>query len=62
MTDVISPTRNPAQAAQQIVLALVQAGQTRILSSKSDGSELASELIDLHEKLTAYYRTLPGAQ
>lgn len=62
MADVINPNRFPTLAAQQVVLALVQTGETRKVVSEGDGKALAAELIDLHEKLTAYYRTLPGAQ
>ncbi len=62
MSDVTSPAENPELAAQEVLIALVQAGKTAALHGQSDGEHLAKGLIELHEKLTAYYRTLPGAQ
>ena len=62
MTDATNPAENPALAAQEALLALIQAGKTAAIHGESDGENLAKGLIQLHEKLTAYYRTLPEAQ
>ncbi|WP_374377701.1 hypothetical protein [Pseudomonas fluvialis] len=61
MSDVISPTQHPVLAAQQVLLEIIKAGGNPI-GNESQGQHTAKGLIALHEQLTAYYRTLPGAQ
>lgn len=67
MSEVISPTQNPELAAQQVVLALIEAkvfGQNREhgVVTADQGKTLSEAITKTHEQLTAFYRTLPGAQ
>lgn len=62
MSDVTSPAENPELAAQEVLIALLQSGKATSVNGQPDGEHLAKGLIELHEKLTAYYRALPGAQ
>ncbi len=63
MPDVISPKSTPDLAAQQAVLALIEAktfGQHRehAVSDAESAEKVAQAIIKTHELLAAYYRTL----
>lgn len=57
------PTAHPEMAAQEIVMALVNAGafgsgQQQIINSPGRSGAAAEAIIDIHTKLTEYYRSL----
>jgi len=60
--ETINPVAWPELAAQQVIVEAVKAGAVQSLGNEAQGTHAAKALIALHEQLTAYYRTLPGAQ
>ncbi len=66
-TATYPPSANPEMAAQEVLLALVNSGafgsgEHGLIQSPNRSDSVAKALIDVHSQLTAYYRTLPGAQ
>lgn len=62
-----NPAAAPEMAAQEILIALTNSaafgsGEAGLINNPSRSDGIAKAMIDIHEKLTAYYRTLPGAQ
>lgn len=60
------PHANPEMAAQEALIALINSGafgsgEHNVINSTHRSEAVATALIDIHTKLTAYYRTLPGA-
>lgn len=59
MSNAICPKAMPEAAAQEVLLAMIEAGKT---GQMHHGERYALELIDLHKAITAYYRTLHEEQ
>lgn len=62
-----NPAAAPEMAAQEILMALANSGafgsgEGGIINNPARSGGVAKAMIDIHEQLTAYYRTLPGAQ
>ncbi|MFY1052355.1 hypothetical protein ACOQNP_12140 [Ectopseudomonas khazarica] len=62
-----NPAAAPEMAAQEVLMALANAGafgsgEHGAINSSGRSTAVAKAMIDIHEQLTAYYRTLPGAQ
>lgn len=61
------PASSPEMAAQEALFALINAGafgsgESNVIFNLDRSDSIAAAMIDIHTKLTAYYRTLPGAQ
>lgn len=61
------PSANPEMAAQEALVALINAGAFGngahgLIQNESRAESVAKALVEVHTRLTAYYRTLPGAQ
>lgn len=58
-----SPTAYPEDAAQELLALLVESGafgcgENQIINSTARSGAAADAMIDIHKKLTAYYKTL----
>lgn len=61
------PTSNPEMAAQEVLIALVNSGafgsgENQVINNEHRSAAVAAAMIDIHTKLTAYYRSLPESQ
>ncbi len=61
------PTASPEMAAQEIVMALINAGafgsgEHNMINSALRSEAAAAAIIDVHTRLTAYYRSIPAEQ
>lgn len=66
-TATMNPAAVPEMAAQEVLIALTNAGafgsgEAGLINAPSRSGAVAKAMIDIHEQLTAYYRTLPGAK
>ncbi len=64
-TATTPPSAAPEMAAQEVLIALVNSGafgsgEAGLINSPTRSDGIAKAMIDIHEKLTAYYRSLPG--
>lgn len=61
------PTNSPEMAAQEVLIALVNAGafgcgENLVINNEAKSAAVAAAMIDIHTKLTAYYRSLDESQ
>jgi len=62
-----NPASAPEMAAQEVLIALTNAGafgsgEAGLINAPSRSGATAKAMIDIHQQLTAYYRTLHGGQ
>lgn len=61
------PTAHPEMAAQEVLMALINSGafgngEQNVINTDYRSAAVAAAMIDIHTKLTAYYRSLSEEQ
>lgn len=58
IVNAIDPKRFPEQAANQVILALIAAGNLGPVGGVNTPLKRATEIAELHKTLTSYYQSL----